>query len=81
MARMRRMVTARSSGVSGNVNNNFLFGFLGPFRDVSIAFAIRRGGALWRISELLGQVIFSMGPGMFFFDCNSRLLYVVLTRS
>ena len=30
-----------------------LFGFLGPVRDVSVAFVIRRGGALWRISELL----------------------------
>ena len=36
-------------------------------------------GALWRISELLSQLIFSMRSGMFFFDCNSE--YVVLTRS
>ena len=48
-----------------------LFGFLGPVRDVSVAFVIRRGGALWRISELLSQLIFSMRSGMFFFDCNS----------
>ena len=45
------------------------FGFLGPVRDASVAFVIRRGGALWRISEL----------EMFFFDCNSG--YVALTRS
>ena len=44
---------------------------LGPVRDVSVAFVIRRGGALWRISELLSQLIFSMRSGMFFFDCNS----------
>ena len=56
-----------------------LFGFLGPVRDVSVAFVIRGGGALWRISELLSQLIFSMSSGMFFFDCNSE--YVVLTRS
>ena len=56
-----------------------LFGFLGPVRDVSVAFVIRRGEALWRISELLSQLISSMRSGMFFFDCNSK--YVVLTRS
>ena len=56
-----------------------LFGFLGPVRDVSVAFVIRRGGALWRISELLSQLIFSMKSGMFFFDCNSK--YVALPRS
>ena len=56
-----------------------LFGFLGPVRDVSVAFVIRRDGALWRISELLSQLILSMRSGMFFFDCNSE--YVVLTRS
>ena len=52
--------------------------FLGPVRDVSVAFVIRRGGALWRISELLSQLILSMRSGMFFFDCNSE--YVVLGR-
>ena len=52
---------------------------LGPVRDVSVAFVIRRGGALWRISELLSQLILSMRSGMFFFDCNSG--YVALTRS
>ena len=36
-----------------------LFGFLGPVRDVSVAFVIRRGGALWRISELLSN---KLGP-------------------
>ena len=35
--------------------------------------------ALWRISELLSQLILSMKSGMFFFDCNSE--YVVLARS
>ena len=45
----------------------------------SVAFVIRRGGALWRISELLSQLILSMRSGMFFLDCNSE--YVVLTRS
>ena len=57
----------------------FIFGFLGPVRDVSVAFVIRRGEALWRISELLSQLILSMRSGMFFFDCSSE--YVVLTRS
>ena len=47
--------------------------------NVSVAFVIRRGGALWRISELLSQLIYSMRLGMFFFYCNSA--YVVLTRS
>ena len=56
-----------------------LFGSLGPVRDVSVAFVIRRGGALWRILELLSQLIFFMRSGMFFFDCNSE--YVVPTRS
>ena len=56
-----------------------LFGFLGPVRNVSVAFVIRRGGALWRISELQSQLIFSMRSGMFFLDCNSE--YVVLTKS
>ena len=42
-----------------------LIGFLGPVRDVSVAFVIR--------------LIVSMRSGMFFFDCNSE--YVVLTRS
>ena len=46
-----------------------LFGFLGPVRDVSVAFVIRRGGALWRISELRSQLIFSIRSGRFFFDC------------
>ena len=40
-------------------------------RIVSVAFVIRRGGALWRVSELLSQLTFSMRSGMFFFDCNS----------
>ena len=40
---------------------------------------IRRGGALWMISELQSQLIVSMRSGMFFFDCNSG--YVLLTRS
>ena len=56
----------------------YLF-FLGPVRDVSVAFVIRRGGALLSISEMLSQLIFPMRSGMFFFDCNSE--YVVLTRS
>ena len=47
--------------------------------DVSVAFVIRRGGALWRISELLSQLILSLMSGMFFFDCNPG--YVVLARS
>ena len=59
--------------------SDLLFGFLGPVRDVSVAFVIRRGGALWRISELLSHLILSMRSGMFFFDCNSE--YVVLTWS
>ena len=53
--------------------------FLGSVRDVSVAFVIRRGGALWRISELLSQLILSMRSERFFFDCTSE--YVVLTRS
>ena len=40
---------------------DLLFGFLGPIRDVSVAFVIRRGGALWRISELQSQLINSLG--------------------
>ena len=56
-----------------------LFCFLGPVRNVSVALVIRRGGALWKISELLSQLIFSMRSGMFFFVCNSE--YVVLTKS
>ena len=55
-----------------------LISFLGPVRDVSVAFVIRRGGELWRIKELLSQLILSMRSGMFFFDCNSG--YLVLTR-
>ena len=61
------------------ISRILLFGFLGPVRDVSVAFVIRRSGALWRISELLSQLIFSMRSGMFFFDCYSG--YVVLARS
>ena len=37
------------------------------FPNVSVAFVIRRGGALWRISELLSQLIFSMRSELFFF--------------
>ena len=48
-------------------------------RDVSVAFVIRRCGALWRISELLSQLILSIRSGMFFFDCNSG--YMALARS
>ena len=47
--------------------------------NVFVAFVIRWGGALWRISELPSQLIFSMSSGMFFFDCSFE--YVVLTRS
>ena len=50
-----------------------LFGFLGPVWDVSVAFVIRRGGALWTISELLSKMIFSMRSGMFFFNCKNKL--------
>ena len=64
---------------NGCCSRILLFGFLGPVRDVSVAFVIRRGGALWRIAELQSQLIFAMRSGMFFFDCNSE--YVVLTRS
>ena len=52
------------------------FGCSGPLRDIPVAFVIRRGGALWRISVMLRQLIFSMRSGMFFlFQCNSN--YVV----
>ena len=61
--------------------SNLLFGFLGPVRDVSVAFVIRRGGALWRISELQSQLIFSMRSGMFFRLCKNIPEYVVQTRS
>ena len=58
--------------------SDLLFGFLGPVRDVFVAFVNRRGGTLWAILELQSQLIFSMKAGMFFFDCT---FYVVLTRS
>ena len=62
----------------GCCSRMLLFGFLGPARDVSVTFVIRRGGALWKISELLSQLILSMSTD-FFFVSNSR--YVALTRS
>ena len=69
-------ITAYQDGCCSRI---LLFGFLGPVRDVSVAFVIRRGGGLWKISELLSQLFLSMRSGMFFFDCNSG--YVALTRS
>ena len=36
-------------------------------RDVSVAFVIGRGGALQRISEMLSELIFSLGSGLIFF--------------
>ena len=41
-----------------HIRTDLLLGFLGPFRDVFVAFVIRRGGALWRIANLLSQLIF-----------------------
>ena len=63
----------------GRCSRNLLFDFLEAVGDVSATFVIRRGEALWKISELLIQLILSMRSGMFFFDCNSG--YVALTRS
>ena len=80
---IQKLKCKKAAGVTtyqeGCCSRILLFGFLGPVRDVSVAFVIRRGRALWWISELLSQLIFSMRSGMFFFDCNSE--YVVLTRS
>ena len=53
--------------------------FIWVVMDVSVAFVVRRGGALWRISEMLSQLTFSMGSGMVLFHGNSD--YVVLTKS
>ena len=43
-----------------------LFDFLGSVRDVSVAFVVRQGVALGRISELPSQLILSMRSRMFF---------------
>ena len=49
-----------------------LFGFLGLVRDVSVAFVFRRGGALWKISELLRDAPLDIlgGGGRVFVACK-----------
>ena len=55
--------------------------FFRPVRDVYVAFVIRQVGALWRISELLSQLIFSMRSGMFFLDFNSEYVVGLLYKN
>ena len=61
--------------------SDLLFWPLGPFRDVSVTFVMRRSGVLWGISDRLSQVadfLYEVGK-VFLLDHNTD--YVVLTRS
>ena len=58
--RYPQLQVAKPLGFKKSRHNVFIWP-LGPFTDVSVAFVIRRGGALWGISGT-----FSMRLGMFY---------------